>query len=311
MTIRHVQIFVKVAECGKMNEAAKDLFISQSSVSQAIAEIENEYQVRLFERLGRKLYLTSVGKDFLNYAKRFLTLHESMLHFLEEAGEIREMRIGATITVGTCVIMDILREVQEKYPDCKAQVYVANTQILEEKLVNNELDIALVEGKIVHPVLSANHAILDQLVLICGRGSLLWGKEAVTLRELENENFIMREQGSGTRAQLEEALLAEHISFHIKWTAYNTETIKNAVMGNEGVSVISRRLVQEEVERGQIWCCNLRNFQDSRNFDVVYHKDKLITPVLHAFIEACHSVGRRETALQGPLTVPAGREEGK
>lgn len=297
MTIRHVEIFVKVAECGKMNEVARDLYISQSSVSQAIAEIENEYQVRLFERLSRKLYLTPVGQGFLAYAKRFLTLYGSMCQFLEETGEIRDIRIGATITVGTCVIGAILHDIQKKYADFNAQIFVANTHLLEEKLIDNELDIALVEGHVTHPMLMVTHAIPDQLVLICGVGHPFWGRREISVQELEHQNFIMREQGSGTRAQLEEKLIADHIHYCVKWTCYNTEAIKNAVIANEGISVLSLRLIQQEVGKKQLWVCKLKDFPGQRNFNIIYHKDKLMFPVLREFIAACQRFGEPELKI--------------
>ncbi len=290
MTIRHVEIFVRVAECGKMNQVAKELYISQSSVSQAIAEIENEYQGRLFERLSRKLYLTAVGQGFLSYAKRFLTLDKDMRRYLEAAGEIRCLRIGATITVGTCVIGPIAAKVRRQ-ENADVRIFVANTHLLEEKLLNGELDAALVEGRVTSPLLHVTRAIPDRLVLICGPGHPFFGREEVQVEELKGQALIVREQGSGTRAQLEELLNRRHIHGSIKWTCYNTEAIKNAVMAGEGVSLLSQRLIRNEVESGQLWVCGLQGFSGLRSFDVVYHKDKPMFPLLSGFIEACRRFG--------------------
>lgn len=289
MTVRHVEIFVKVAETGKMSEAAKQLYISQSSISQAISDIEKEYHVRLFERLSHKLYLTPVGKDFLIYAKRFLTLHRSMDKFLQESGDMKDIRVGATITVGSCVILDILRQLRGKYGDCDAEIFVANTHLLEEKILNNELDVALVEGSVNHPMLTTVHAIPDELVLICGVGHPFWGRKKISLKDLEGQKLIMREQGSGTRAQLEDRLIANRIPYYVKWTSYNTQAITNAVIANEGVSVISKRLIQEEVRQKKLWVCELTDFPNQRTFDVIYHKDKLILSALRDFIDICQN----------------------
>ena len=286
---------MRVAECGKMNEVARKLYISQSSVSQVIAEIEREYQIRLFDRLSKRLYLTPVGQSFLQYAKRFLAVYESMCQYLEEAGEINSLRVGATITVGTCVMEDILANMNAVFPNLQLHVFVANTQLLENKLLNNELDVALVEGKIKSPMLMVIPAIPDELVLICGPGHPFWGRDEILIHDLKDQELIMREQGSGTRAQLEETLRENHIEYHTRWECYNTEAIKNAVLHNEGISIISSRLVASEVLEKKLWVCRLKDFNGRRSFDIVYHRDKPLYRVMNTFIEACQLYGKNET----------------
>lgn len=299
MTIRQVELFVRVAECGKMNEVAKSLYISQSSVSQAIAEIEQEYQIQLFERLAKRLYLTPVGRNFLEYAKRFLAIYEAMCQYLQETGDIKSIRVGATVTVGTCVINDILEDMKGHLPNLNIQIYVANTRILEDKLINNELDVALVEGEIKNEFLCVMPTIPDRLVLICGPGHPFWGCDEVSIEDLKDQALIMRERGSGTRAQLEEKLMENHISYYIKWECFNTEAIKNAVMHNEGISIISARLVNKEVQEKKLWICRLRDFSGQRSFDIVYHRDKMLHHALEEFIRTCQNFARSELVIGG------------
>lgn len=298
MTIRQVELFVRVAECGKMNEVAKALYISQSSVSQAIAEIEQEYQVQLFERLAKRLYLTPVGQHFLEYAKRFLGIYEAMCQYLQETGDVKSIRVGATVTVGTCVINDILGDMNRTLPNLNIQVYVANTRMLEEMLINNELDVALVEGEIKNELLYVTPVIPDHLVLICGQGHPFWGCDEVSIKDLKDQALIMRERGSGTRAQLEEKLMENHITYYIKWVCFNTEAIKNAVICNEGVSIISARLVTKEVQEKKLWICRLRDFSGQRSFDIVYHRDKLLHHALEKFICSCQNFARSEWVVR-------------
>lgn len=114
MTTRDLEIFMTAAECGKMCDAAKLLFISQSSVSQAIANIEREYNILLFERLSRGLFLTPNGVKLLSYAKRIFSVEREMNHFLETSSRTKSLRVGASITVGTCVLSPILLNVEKK-----------------------------------------------------------------------------------------------------------------------------------------------------------------------------------------------------
>ena len=110
MTIRHLRIFVQVAETGKMSDAAKKCFITQPTVSQAIHELENHYQVQLFERLSKKLYITEAGKQLLLYAHSILSQFDVMETNMRELLADNFLRIGATITVGTCLLSFVLND---------------------------------------------------------------------------------------------------------------------------------------------------------------------------------------------------------
>lgn len=253
MTKRHLEIFVAVVEHRKMSEAAKALYITQSSVSQAIAEIEKEYNVLLFERFARTLYLTDVGRSFFNYARRVLDLQSEMEAYLRTSSQSRRIRIGATITVGTCVISGLIKRMKKEFPEIRAEVLVANTHILEEKLLKSELDVGLVEGQITSPDLREERAIYDKMVMVCSRDHPFCGRDSVTLTELANQPMILREKGSGTRAQLETQMRALHIPLDVIWDCYNTEAIINGVLDGHGISVISRRLVVEQARQGKLW----------------------------------------------------------
>lgn len=291
MTNRSLEIFVAVAESESMSVAARKLFITQSSVSQAVSNIEKEYNVLLFERLSQSLHLTEVGKAFLVYARRILALQSEMESDLRCASETPKVRLGATVTVGTCVISPILLQLKKQLPALDAKVSIANTHLLEKKLLKSELDIALVEGCIDHADLVVRKAIDDQLVMICSIQHPLHRRSAVALRELSPYPFILREQGSGTRAQIERQFRNLQLPIKIIWDCYNTEAIINGVIDNHGISIISERLVRASVQEGKLWACPVEDGDFYRSFDLVYHKDKNITPVLGRLMDACFAYG--------------------
>lgn len=291
MTSRNLQIFVTVAELGKMTEAARVLYITQSSVSQAIASIEQEYGVVLFERLSRGIFLTDAGKELLNYARGYFSVKSDMEEFLLSQGERQALKIGATITVGTCVISQLLLKLKAENKQLNAQVLVENTHGLEGKLLKNEIDVALVEGKITNPELVTRHAIEDRMVLICPNGHRFSGREEVMAAELGDDPFILREKGSGTRTQFETEMANKHLPISVSWTCCNTEAIKNAVADGHGVSVVSERLVLEDAAAGRFFICRISDLDLDRYFDVVYHKDKYISRPMHDFIDACMAFG--------------------
>ena len=291
MTSRNLQIFVTVAELGKMTEAARVLYITQSSVSQAIASIEQEYGVVLFERLSRGIFLTDAGKELLNYARGYFSVKSDMEEFLLSQGERQALKIGATITVGTCVISPLLLKLKAENKQLNAQVLVENTHGLEGKLLKNEIDVALVEGKITNPELVTRHAIEDRMVLICPNGHRFSGREEVMAAELGDDPFILREKGSGTRTQFETEMANKHLPISVSWTCCNTEAIKNAVADGHGVSVVSERLVLEDAAAGRFFICRISDLDLDLYFDVVYHKDKYISRPMQDFIDACMAFG--------------------
>lgn len=289
MTNRHLQIFVKVVDCGKMSDAAKELGITQSSVSQAISDIEAEYNLKLFERFSRNLYLTSVGKEMLDYARHLLSLQKQMDDHLKKASNTPHIRIGASATVGACVICNVVKKLCEIHPNADPEIQVANSTIIENMLVKSELDIGLVEGNITNPDLIIEPAIVDNLVIICGRGHKFWGRQSIKLDELANQTFVFREKGSATRAQLEIPLIMKSIPHKVRFESYYSDAIKEAVIDGYGISVISDMLVEKEFNDGLLWKCTVENLQMTRSFDIVYHRNKYFHSLLSDFKKICES----------------------
>lgn len=306
MTKRHLEIFVAVVEHGKMSEAAKALYITQSSVSQAVSEIEKEYGVLLFERASRSLYLTDVGRRLLDYARRVLALQSEMDSFLRDSSQRQTLRIGATVTVGTCVIGPLVTALKQELPAVRAEVFVANTHILEEKLLKGELDAGLVEGRVTSPDLTVERAIPDRMVMICGREHPFYGRMRVDIQELANQPMLLRERGSGTREQLERQMQRLHIPLDTVWNCYNTEAIINGVQDGHGISVLSQRLVMERVCQGKMWMCDIDGIDLERSFDLVLHKSRAVTPSLRRFLELCRAYGARKLSAPPVLQRFAG-----
>ena len=203
MTIRHLKIFIEVAESGKMTAAAEKLFISQPTVSQAIRELEEYYGVLLFERLNRKLYITEAGKKLLSYAKIVVRQYDTLEEKMFSLNKVEKIRIGATVTVGECVLSDIINRLRKENPRVTIYSYANNTEIIEEKLLNGEIDIGIVEGKVKSNDLIVIPEMKDRLVLICSTDHPFAKKRTINIKELNDQEFAMREKGSGTRELFE------------------------------------------------------------------------------------------------------------
>ena len=290
MTLRDMEIYVKVAREGNMNSVARELFISASSVSQRIKAVEAELGLRLFDRVDRRLYLTEEGRNVLSYMEEILTSRQRLSRYAEGAakGPVR-LRAGATITVGTCILGGLAEKLTAE--GIEAVCVIENTRILEHMLLKGDLDIALVEGEIQDGHLCVTPALKDELVAVCGPGHPWWGRDKVNIRECAGQPLILREEGSGTRAQLLDELSALGLEPEIRWSSASTEAIKNAVAAGLGVSVISGLLIRSEAAEGRLWGIKIEGADLTRTFDIVYHKGRTVSGPMERFIDLCRKMG--------------------
>lgn len=285
MTIRHLKIFIEVAESGKMSIAASKFFISQPTVSQTVKELEEHYQVLLFERLSKKLYITDAGRKLLTFARQavaqFNTLEEAMMSDVHR----EEVRVGATVTVGSCILADIVRSYKQRHPAAEVYSLVENTRAVEEGLLTSRLDLGIVEGRIKSQELICIPAVQDELIMVCASGHPLAGKSRLNKEDLAGRCFVMREKGSGTREMFKDYLLEKGIGINTVCEANCPDAIRQMVLYGECLTVISGRLVEKELEEGRMCRIGEEEFSWKRNFCVVYHKDKFMTGVLTDLID--------------------------
>lgn len=287
MTLRHFQIFTTVCDTMNMTAAANLLYMSQSAVSQAIAELERHYDVCLFERLSRKLYLTEAGETLLGYARHIIRMNvdaENEMRILNQSGKVR---VGTSVTIGACVLPSLAAALIKKYPTLSFEVTEDNTVHIEQLILQDKLDIGLVEGDIESPDILCRPFSEDTLVLICGKSHPFAARRYIEPHELEKENFILREIGSGTRKTFEEVMKQHGLSWTSTWTCNNADTIKAAVAEGIGVSVISGRAVQREVAAGLLCCIEIQGMIFTRQFKLVYHKNKYLTHAMKEFTSFC------------------------
>lgn len=278
MTIRHLRIFIEVARTGKMSLAAQRLFISQPTVSQAIRELEDHYGQKLFERLSKKLYITSFGKELFSYATQVVEQFDNLEKTMNDNLHIENLRIGASVTVGTCLLSKIIKEFHSVAPKVNTYAYVNNTTMVEKKLLESDLDIAIVEGEIHSQDLVTTPVIDDYLVLLCNNNHPLSKKDKITLYDLENQRFAMREDGSGTREFFEQILHKYKIHIQLVYEASSTDTIRRAILDDDCLSLLSIHTFEEDIICGKIHIIKTDLNTLKRSFKLVHHKDKIMTP---------------------------------
>ena len=284
MTLRHLNIFICVCELLNMTKTAEKLKMTQPAVSQAIAELEDYYNVKLFERLGRKIYLTTAGKKLFSYALHAVSFNNEMFEKMREFSDFFTLRIGASITVGSSVLLSILHDINIKYPNNKVFSIIDNTTKLEKMLLEDKIDIALVEGNIKSDYLNIKEFMDDELVVIVSKNHNLANCQSVDKNELSQEKFFVREVGSGTRELFEKVMNENNISWFLAGEFNNAEAIKQAVNNGLGISVISKLAVEKEVESGMLKIITIPQLNFKRKFNVVYHKNKYLSESLKEIV---------------------------
>ena len=191
------------------------------------------------------------------------------------------------MTIGSTLISPILKKLKDKYQDITFQVYIDNTNVIEEKLLNNTLDIALVEGTIINQDLIVEPVIKDRVVFVCAQDYPLNNVKVMSLTELSLHPFIDREQGSGTRNQLDECLKNNNIFLEPAWQCHSWESVKQAVLNGHGIALMPMKIIENEVVEKSIQVINVNNISIERDFSICYHKNKSINKKMQAFIKTC------------------------
>ncbi|MTH43728.1 LysR family transcriptional regulator, partial [Turicibacter sanguinis] len=284
MSIRHLRIFIMVASLKNMSAAAEKLFITQPSVSQAIKEIEHYYGVKLFERLSKKLYLTESGEYLLRYATHIVQSFDEMETMMKNKSDNIALRIGASITVGSCLLNHILDDLEEENNKITTQIYVRNTKEIEKMLLDSELDVALVEGTVTSKDLISKPVYQDKLIMVVGKGHKFYNRDEISIEELQGEAIISREEGSGSKTIFDNILKSNQIEVDIKWSSTDTGAIKDAVLESRGLAVLSRLMVERELKKGTLHEVSLKEVSMFREIFVVYHKNKFMSKSLKCFL---------------------------
>lgn len=288
MTIRHLKIFITVAECGKMNLAAQKLYISQPSVSQAISELEEYYGTKLFERLTQKLYITDSGEKLLSYARHVVDSYENMDAMMKNEGEHPVLRVGGSVTVGTCLLNSMVSRFRR---ECTAEVkaFVDNTTTIERMILDSSLDVGIVEGIVEDKNIIQIPLCNDELVIVVGKMHPFYNKPFIKLSDLQGQGLVAREDGSQRRNQYEQLLEEKNIQLKNTWSCTNTEAIKNTVISGNDIGILSKMLLTEECKNKSLYMVPVQDVKVNREIKLIYHKNKFISPALEVFIKVTKS----------------------
>ncbi|TME58582.1 MAG: LysR family transcriptional regulator, partial [Chloroflexi bacterium] len=276
LNLHQLATFQVVAKHCSYVRAAEELHFSQPAVSAQIRQLEETLGVKLFEQIGRRTHLTQAGDELYHYSQKIFAVIDEALETMEElrGPDHGRLRVGADTTVGTYVIPGLLGKFHQSYPEVEISLDVVNRAALVERIMSNEIDIAIV-GRVPDdiPVVIEPFAP-NELVLVASPYHRLAGRANVPLSELAKEHFLMREVGSGTRAALELILQEAEVPLHVSMHMGNNSAIKQGVAAGLGIALISRVALDMELETNRLVILDVEGFPIMRQWRIVHLKDK-------------------------------------
>lgn len=289
MTVRHMRIFLAVCENGcNMTRAAQALHMAQPAVSLAVKELEEYYGVVLFDRIGRHLQITQAGRRFEQHARGITAEFERMEKTMRDWDAFGQLRVGASITIGSQFLPYYVKAYYERNPGTKVSAQVGPSDELEQMLLDDRLDFALTEGAVHTPEFVVQEYMRDKLIAIGPVGRFAQG-QLLTAEEFSRQDFLLREPGSGTRETFDRAAAQAGFAVEPVWQAMSTTALVHAVISGLGVAVLPWRMVAGAVRRGQVAVLRVQNMTFERSFYIIHHRDKYLTSSARAFIELCRT----------------------
>ncbi|MHB2268154.1 LysR substrate-binding domain-containing protein [Pseudaminobacter salicylatoxidans] len=287
MTLEQLRIFIAVAEREHVTQAARDLNLTQSATSSAIAVLEARYQTKLFDRVGRGIVLTSAGHTFLAEAKAVLARAEAAEHVLADLAGLRRgtIHIAASQTVGNYWLPRYLHKFKEAHPGISVSLTIGNTAQVAALLREGVANLGFVEGEVRDPRIDATPIASDELLLVANP-SHPWAVQMDEPLDFKKVNWVLREIGSGTR-DIVSSLIADHgltvNDVSVSLVLPSNEAVVAAVEAGAGVTVTSRLVIALAIETGRM--AIIEYPVPRRHFFMLRHRDFHETVAVQGFIE--------------------------
>ena len=298
MNLKQLEAFVHVAEGGSFSKAAKELFLTQPTVSAHISSLEKELNVRLFIRNTKEVNLSDDGKELYKYAKQMIDLQkkiEERFSAKKEAGK-HCISIAASSIPAQYLLPKVLLRFNEKFPDEQLKIVEADSSEVVTKVVDHMVDVGFTGT-----VLEKKHCkylpfYKDELVIVTPATEKYIALQETSVDDIswiKNEAFIMREEGSGTRKEAEKQLQNAGIaveSLNVIASIGNQEAIKKSVRQGMGISVMSRLAAEDEIESGRLLIFPIPGAFEGRDINLVYNKNYELSRSAERFIRVVKEV---------------------
>lgn len=297
LNLRSLEIFIKVAEQKGFSKAAKELSLSQPTVSEHIQNLEKSLGIKLFDRIEKEAYMTGAANLLYKYARNILSLEKEAIKEIDKMlGRIKgDLVIGASSIPGVYILPNIIIEFKKIYNNINIDLRIKDSQAIIDDLIGNVIEFGIVGTKVKNEKLDYLNFLNDEIILVLpGKGD----KKVINLHELRKIPLIIREEGSGSLSSLEKSLRNIGIvlsSLNIVAKMSSTEAIKQGIRAGLGGSFISKRAVMEELNSGNFRECHIKGLEIKRKFFILMRKSKVLSPIGETFFKLLTDSRRNAT----------------
>lgn len=288
VSLKQLRVFTSIIQYKTITAAAEHLFLSKAAVSMALSELEKHLGHALFDRVNNRLILNQEGRRLLPYADELLSRMSDLDQaFSDDHSLFGQLHIGASDTIGNQVAPFLLSQFRQQYQHRSQTLFISNSALICQKLVDYELDIGLIEGKTHHPQLISQPFSQDEMCIICAPTHPLPSQRSIQLVDLEHSEWILREAGSGTREFFLRTVAPRIEHWHETFELNTTEAIINSVAAGLGFACLSRLAAASAIDSGRVKMVELP-LDMKRRFWLLVHKEKYQSPLLQRFMEYCY-----------------------
>ena len=286
-TLRQLEVFLATARHENVSRAADDLAMSQSAASGSLKELEQQFDVQLFDRIGKRLQLSELGRELRPLAENLLARARSFEQAIGGGESVGALRLGATLTIGNYLAVPMIAAFRARHAGADVSLQVANTATIARQVADFELDLGMIEGEINHRSLETLHWREDELVVFAAPGHPLAGRKRLSDRQLLAQSWIVREPGSGTRQTFERAMAGILADLDISMELQHTEAIKRAVEAGLGVGCLSRISLREAFARGSLVPLPVPQRDFRRQLNLILHRERFHSATLRRWLALC------------------------
>ena len=309
MDLHRFEIFMAVADSGSFSRAAENLLLTQSTVSQHIASLENKLGIRLFDRTGRGAELTDGGRLFSQHVRQILSecdeLRQAMARF--QGMEDTQLTVGASNIPANYLIPGLLSTLVKRHPGIILNVLAADSRQIIDQLLRGEVALAVVGNCFGDEAVTYAPLTSDTLLFVVGPGHPWQDRVAVGLAELASTSLIMRETGSGTGRATENALLAagfDMARLQIMARLGSNEAVKQVVIRGIGAAFLSSLSIQRELASGELIALKVEGVTIERRFWLATRRGRTLSPAAHAFARLLTETLGNNSPDEVPLPSP-------
>lgn len=286
MNINYLRIFKTVCDEGGVTKASKKLYIAQPSVSLAIKELEKNYDVKLFDRISRKLILTAKGQQLYEYVTDILPLIDEIDEKLKEGDLIGgRLRVGSSVTFGNYYLFKIIEELQSEYPDLEFQLVIDSSYVIEELVANNDVDLGIIEGSSHLDNIASRIILEDDLVFVKNKG---YRGKLRSYKDLNGCPVLLRNIGSAHREIFDGLMKTHDLKPQVILESISTTALIKGCIHGLGVAFLPHKFTVEYLGDQLVLIDALPAIK--RNYFLITHQNKYVNNNMKIFIKQLEKI---------------------